>query len=304
MFQKFKDKHKMFWDWCNGNQWILTFYLGIPTIISILSYLFFSWRVFLVILIISIIITTYSFKETILKHWKISFSVILWFCFIGWSFYSFASRTEKILELTEGFSLVFEDTFEWGNYQVKNEGYSWKDKDGHFAQKDDNLSLKTSAALHQIYPLFQDLKKINRDYILITKFYLPDSARVSTQFMNTMSMDSDEYRGFHFQECVISAYSGEGYSKWYGDYLYEYRPKDWTGWEKANIEPGNYTMLVKVSGNKFSCYFQAENEKTYTMIFNNKVLKYQNIGWPALSRNVDGSQYTPQILDFKFYLRK
>lgn len=317
MLKKLKNK---VWDFINSTpglsaQLIVTFIWVILTaivwiIISILGNIVFLIS-FIVLTIL--VILWLLWKDHLLRYSKIllisfviiSIGFLLWI--IGsyaWSKYS----SPAIFNLTKWFEIVFEDAFEWWNLS-NNPSFIWWNKDDKMTNSEDKkVTLKSSSAAHQVYPIFQNLKNLNRDHILLTKFYLPDGARISTQFMNTQGIDSDIYLDYHLQECILSSYkwvyNWENYSKWYWEYIYERRPVAWGSFNKTEVTPGIYYMLVSVSSNKFSCYIQKEWENDYLTVINNKELRYTNLGWPTLSRMIDGSAYLPKILDFKLYARK
>ena len=284
----------------------------IIAIIGIFGFVFWNQPVWIIcLLLLAISWVGYFFFD----HLKRLNKIIIWVLSIVsivtllllW-IYKIYYSDPKIFTLTKWFEVIFEDEFIWWNVS-NNPSYPWWNKDNQMTNSEDKrVTLQSSAQLHQVYPIFQNLKNINKDHILLTKFYLPDGARISTQFMNTQGIDSDQYLGYHFQECILSSYkwihNWENYSKWYWEYIYERGPIAWGSFNKTEVIPGIYYMLVSVSSKKFSCYIQKEWADDYFSVINNKELKYTNLGWPALSRMIDGNTYLPKILDFKLYARK
>lgn len=260
----------------------------------------------------------FIYKDRLLRYGKITIVglVVISSLVLVWTIWSYfwlnqnkANPPPVILNLTDWFELLFEDSFTWWNLS-ENSNFQWWNKDDKVTNSLGSwVTIKTSSALYQSYPIFQDLQRINRDYILLNKFYVPEGSRVSTQFMNTQKIDSDLYLGFHFQECVLNAYKwtttkGEEYNKWYWSYLYERKPVWPPNFNKNEISPWVYYMLVSVTSGSFSCYIQKDWDQNYITVVKKGVLKYTNLGWPALSRMTEWLSSYPKILDFKLFLRK
>lgn len=305
----FKEKINIIKDCCNSNSWfaaVIIFLLWIPT------YFFWNKLVWGIIFLVVFLWWVWFFFNDHLKRLNkivLALAMFLSLLFLGYIWYSFFFIKEpKIMELTQWFSLKFEDKFIWWNLS-ENSNYKWWNKDNVIINSSSGwITLKTSSALYQQYPIFQDLRKIDRDYLLLSKFWVPEGSRVSTQFMNTQSMNSDLYLGYHFRECVLSAFKwvvpkvGE-YKKGYWSYLYERGPIGPPDFNVADIVSWNYYMLVFVSGWSFSCYIQRDWDDNYVTAVKDVKLMYSNLGWPTLSRWSNGSSY-PQLLNFKLYVRK
>lgn len=302
------DKIEKLIKWSNKNSGFITLVGLIITVLTLVLWNKYIGTLFLLSLITGWI--WYFFNEHLKNNNKIIIGTVTTVSLIllAWIWvYNFFYSSSKIFDLTKWFELKFEDKFIWWNL-AENKNFPWKNKDNEITNAiDGGITLKTSAALGQKYPIFQNLKNIQRDYILASKFYLPDGARVGTQFMNTQWTDSDKYLGYHFQECVLTTFkgdfNGDYYNKGYGDYLYERKPAGWA-FNKQEMTPWNYFMLVSVSWTSFSCYIQKEWEKNYTTVVKDKELKYFNLWWPALSQMVDGVSFAPKVLNFKLYIRK
>lgn len=285
----------------------------ISLFITVLTLVFASkviWVIFLVI--IASLGLWYFFNEHIKNNNRIvvgSIALISIIILLGLWVQRYYFSDPAIFSFTQWFNLIFEDNFVWGNLS-EDQNFRWWNKDDSITNSLNQwITLKTNSAISQVYPIFQDLRKINRDYILLSEFYLPEGARVSTQFMNTQGVDSNLYLWFHYQECVLNAFQwttikDENYNKWYGSYLYERWPIWPPDFNKKEVSSGNYFMLVSITNNIFSCYIQKEGESNYTTVTKDRTLKYSNLWGPALSRIADGISSFPKILNFKLYLRK
>lgn len=235
------------------------------------------------------------------------FILILFLILALWITYFLKKIQEpKIYDVANGYKLLFQDDFEWWNmYEWNN--HKWIIKDNKFINWDNNsLTLKSAWLNERGYPIYQNLKYINADHILVSKFYLPEWSRIWLQFANTTSFESDEILDLHYQECRISSFAWTrnniDYYKWYWGYLYKRWWED-DDYEKIDVLPWNYYMLAKISWNSISCYIQKEWEDSYKTIVNNERLEFQNLGWPVITKFVDNKNNYPELLEFRLYVK-
>lgn len=289
----------------------------IPSFITAWSFVIWQFSIWIIFLLVSVIYIIYHFsdkiwnfynlklKEKINKFWKLKFFWIVWFIIftLFWTWvYSYYFSELKIFTLIEWFDLKFEDNFEWWNIS-NNDDFKWIISDNQFANWDNNSkTLKTSSLKERGYPIYQDLKDLSWEKILLTKFYLPEAARIWIQFVNTNWFESNEKQKNNFQECRIQTFewvrNWMNYSRWYWDIIYR---KEWPFQKEEDITEWNYYLLAKISWNKLSCYFQKEWEKDYKEIILNKDISFENWWWPIITRFIDDKRNYPEILEFKLY---
>lgn len=226
--------------------------------------------------------------------------------FISYLSYNYFYWNPKIYDLTKWFNLKFEDNFEWWNLK-NDDNFKWIIKDNKFTNSNKNWkTLITSSIEERWYPIFQELKELKWDRLIISKFYLPDWWRIWLQFANTKWQKNKEVFEDHYQECRVSSYdwiwvnSRMQYHKWVWDLLYKRKVIYWP-FNDINITSWNYYILAIVSNNKLSCYYQEEWDKNYKEIIVDKPLEFENLWGPVITRFIDDKNSYPIILDFKLY---
>ena len=298
----------------------------IPTAVSSLIIIFWSKTIWGLFLLISCAYFIFHFWEHLKNYWdlilkyissklkiqdtrKILYWIIIFFILILlwiWALVIFWNSQPKIYDLTEDYKIKFQDNFEAWNIS-NSDDYKWIVKDNKFINWDkDSLTLKSAWLNERGYPIYQNLKHINADHILLSKFYLPEWWRIWLQFANTTSFESNEILDLHYQECRIASFrwniNNKEYFPWYWGYLYKRWGKD-DDYEKVDVIPWNYYILAKISWSNISCYIQKEWENFYKTIVSNEPLNFQHLGGPVITKFVDNKNNYPELLEFRLYTK-
>ena len=299
----------------------------IPTVITVLGFVFgnhFIWVISLIWWIIYIvyhflwskiiilyknIIEKYNrtkFKIKIEKFWKTKILLIFIVLILIISFFSVKAyyySEPKIFKLTEWFNLEFEDKFEW--WISKD---FWRIDDNQFISYWNNWkTLKSSAYNWRWYPMYFDLIQLEWERILLAKFNLKNWWEIGIQFANNEWPHVDETLEKHYNKCFIRSYKWNfnnlSYRKgsWYS--IYKRWMKEWSLFDDYNIDSWNYYILAKISWRKISCYFQKEWEDNYIEILKNDDVIFENLWWPVLTKFIDDKRSYPEILEFKIYTK-
>jgi len=293
----------------------------IPSIITALWFVIWTFSVWIIFLVISFSYVIYHFfweklssfyknklEERINNFWKVKvFSLLFFIVFIiPIIIYFNYDKKAKIYDLASDYDLIFEEKFNWKNI-IENNTFKWiyQDSNNEFTTSEEwYKTLKTSSYKQRWYWIFQDLRKLEWERILVWKFNLKEWWKVWIRFMNTKDLYSNEIMEKHNNECIIQFYDSE--NTWIG--IWHHVTKNNFKWNESSFDykkltEWNYYILAKISWRQFSCYYQKEWEEQINEIIANKDIIFENLWWPVITKYIDDKKSYPEILEFQLYTK-
>jgi len=296
----------------------------IPTAVSSLIIIFWSKTIWGLFLLISCAYFIFHFWEHLKNYWdlslkyigsklkikdtkKILYWIIIFFILILlWLlvFIVLWNSKPKIYDLTQGYNLNYKEEFNidsvWSNWV-----WFYEDWENEFITNDIwAKTLNTNAKKQRTYALFQDLRDVSGQQILMWKFKLREWWKVWIRFVNTLWANSDQIRENHSNECVLQYYKTDSISMWYGhqvtksNFLWNestFQDKDLSEW--------TYYVLAKIWWDTFSCYYQKESSDQIYEIIKDKKIIFQNLWWPLLAKYIDAKNSYRELLEFRLYTK-
>lgn len=214
-----------------------------------------------------------------------------------------------IFWLAEWYSLRFEDEIKSGNlllnkkfpWTYKQDGFENGQGEGIFA---DSLTIKSWAYPERKYVIYQDIRKYNGDYILISKFYLKDKSSIGFDFIKEVEPWT---RGSSYQSCGITTQNWVNWA-WFiinnsSNYIdfFNGQIMDYTEAQRGKFTEWSYYILAKVENWKLSCFYQKDWESSYNSIVSNVWLKMNELAGPKLIKYSATDEPKPYLLDLWIY---
>jgi len=296
------------------------FHWIIPSLLTAWGFVFGTFLIGLVFLIVSLCYVIYHFFwevivycyqkrikkyiEKIPKRYFIIFLLILIVSTLILLMFIFQKSLPKIYTLTEGYELEFNQKFNIDNIW---EYWEWiyENQENEFITNDIwAKTLNTNAKKQRTYAMFQDLRKLNWTKLMLWRFNLKEWWKVWIRFVNTIWINSDTIRENHSNECVLQNYKTDNITMWYGHQV----TKNKFLWGESTFQSKDlsewiYYLVAKIWEGKFSCYYQKEwTEKVYQIIQDKDII-FENLGWPLLTKYIDDKNSYPELLEFELYTK-